>query len=192
MDFLKCLDNIYEFYLSNKDENKVDNMLISCLLSLHEADLPKLNKIYIKNSNIQGLGVFALKNIKKGDIISLYPSELVIYHDNDKIYPIGTERVIKKYNLNKNMDDYMKNNVYIYNINENYSIVGDPYYIKDTNHVGHILNDGCNDDENYKLNSNCIYYRYKIFILIVANRDINMNEELLVSYLQNYWEMINK
>lgn len=209
--FVKCLDDIYNFYIENKfndvikyDDKKIpiDHILIATWIALYEAPLPQLNKIFIAKSKIEGLGAFAKRNIKKGEIVSMYPSEIVQLHSDGKSYPTCSDRVMEKYNLEdeNNMDDYINNNRHIYKINENYSIAGDPYFISDTNFTGHILNDSCKSDGtkkgddmyniNSNMNQNCIYYPYKIFILIVACKDINMNEELLVSYQNDYWKAI--
>lgn len=190
-EFIKCLDDIYHFYIENKEEGDIDNVLISCWLALHEAPFPKLDKIYVAKSNIEGMGVFSKKPIKKGEIVSMYPSEMVIL---DQKYPIGTERLQKYMNNN-----YIYNNVYTYKVDDRYSILGDSHFISDTNMVGHILNDACSSDgtqegnKNYKTDKqNCIYYQYKnMFILIVACKDIDINEELLVAYQVDYWKMIS-
>lgn len=208
VEFIKGLDDIYNFYIENKfedvikyDDKKIpiDHILIATWIALHEAPLPQLNKNFIAKSKIEGLGAFAKRNIKKGEIVSMYPSEIVQLHCSGKSYPTCSDRVMEKYNLSdeNNMDEYINNNRNIYKMNENYSIAGD-HFISDTNFTGHLLNDACDgtkeNDDMYNIMSfrhqNCIYYPYKIFILIVACKNINKNEELLVSYQTDYWKAI--
>jgi len=183
IEFVKGLDVIYNFYLENKFEDMVDHILIAVWLALHEAPLPPLNKIFITKSNIEGLGVFALRDIKKGEIVSMYPSEVILYDNN-----LYLSDRIKKYE-----------NKYHYKIN-NYSIAG--VHFNDTNFCGHILNDVCQsdgtkegDDKYNKMSilNNCMYHPYKdIFILIVACKDVKIGEELTVSYQTDYWKVISK
>lgn len=199
-EFIEGLNDIYNFYQENKfvdtiEKIPIDHILIATWIALHEAPLPQLNKIFIAKSKIEGLGAFAKRNIIKGEIVSMYPSEVVLCGG----YPTCSDRIMEKYNLNddSNMNEYINNNRYHFKM-DNYSIAGDSYFINDTNFAGHVLNDAIKCDgtkdsiEKYKKCElqNCIYYPYKIFILIVACKDIKAGEELLVSYQTDYWKAI--
>jgi len=196
-ELLENLDTLYQFYQFNKLnhleivklENKkieIDHILIATHLSLSDAPLPFLNKVYIKKSKVDGLGVFAKEDLKKGEIVSMYPSDIVrIYHG---------KQYYEQYNVYCN--DYR----YAYKT-ELCTIMGVPSLIDNTNLVGHIVNDYCKTDgsetQNYIYNHlthenrNCKYYPYHIFILIVTTKDIKKGDELFVPYGIDYWSIIN-
>lgn len=171
---LSDLDTLYDYYIENKDvelDAEIDHLLIAMLVSFHQVPLCHLNKVYIDKSNIEGFGVFAKEYIKKGEIVSMYPSDVVrIYHQNE-YYEKCSDRT-----TNLNLSKYAYKT-------EQCVILGDSEFISDMNLVGHMINDGCHEQ-------NCVYYPYHIFILIVASKDINKDEELLVSYGVDYWTTI--
>ena len=193
-ELLANLDSLNTFYIENKDEHLekhdnfyIDHILIATYLSLCEAPLPQLNKVYIKKSNIEGLGVFALDYIKKGEIVSLYPSDIVRLYHGKEYYQVCA--------------DYAKvevNPKYAYKINDYCTIIADSQ-CHDMNLAGHIINDSVKlESDQYQLyhdlsqeKRNCLYYPYHLFILIVASKDIHKDEELLVSYGVPYWYVLN-
>lgn len=192
---LSYLDTLYHYYMENKETELISNMLIDHILiatyiSFHEVPFPQLNKVYIHKSTIEGLGVFAKENISKGEIVSMYPSDTVRIYKGNIYYEACSDRT-----TNTNNEKYAYKT-------EQCVILGDPQFTKDMNLVGHIVNDSCQTDglleNNIKygletmLKQNCVYYPYHIFVLIVASKDINKDEELLVSYGVDYWTTINK
>lgn len=196
-ELLENLDSLYQFYETNKDEHmemidnmKIDHILIATQLSLSDAPLPPLDKVYIKKSNIEGLGVFAKEDLKKGEIVSLYPSDIVRLHFGQFYHQAFND--VKEIN---------ENNRYAYKINDYCTIMGDPTLIDDMNLVGHIVNDFCKTDGTKEQNNiydkkahyyrNCMYYPYHIFVLIVTTKDIKKDEELLVMYGIDYWTVIH-
>jgi hypothetical protein len=198
-ELLENLDVLYEFYETNKDEhieiidNKtIDHILIATQLSLSDAPLPQLDKVYIKKSNVEGLGVFAKEDLKKGEIVSLYPSDIVRLHFGQ----------FYNQECNEYVKDIDENNRYAYKINDYCTIMGDPTLIHDMNLVGHIVNDSCKTDgtkeQNYIYDKkahhyrNCMYYPYHIFVLIVTTKEVKKDEELLVMYGIDYWTVIQK
>ena len=89
-----------------------------------------IDKVYIKPSKIHGNGLFAKVNINKGDIITLYPCDVLAYYPEEKRDSVGyifSEEIrdndIIKNNFNNNRKFYKD---YQYAINNTYSIIGMP------------------------------------------------------------------
>ena len=71
-------------------------------------------------------------------------------------------------------------NEYAYDLDKNYRIIGSPVFIKDTNYMGHFINDGAKSDstESNKVylsispsKSNCRFYHLKdLLIAIIATK----------------------
>lgn len=144
--------------------------------------------IYIKNSNIHGLGVFANKDFVEGEPITRYPAHY-IYKLNE--YPI--------YNINSSPPSNFKE--YRYDLNNNISIIGNSTIYNNLTLVGHMCNDGYkhNFETNNKKNRNSYNKKSKLYnnamflecddsiINIVSTKNIKKNEEILVAYGFNYW-----
>lgn len=182
-EFTNDLDTLYQYYLTNREEHleyvsniTIDHILIGLYLSLNEVPLPQLNKVYVNKSNIEGLGVFAACNINKGEIVSMYPSDVVRIYNGNKYCEFKSDRC-NKVDLK-----------HAYKVSKNTVIFGDPTLLDNMNLVGNMINDCINTD----FKPNVEYYPYNIFVLIVACHDIKKDEELLVSYGVDYWATIHK
>lgn len=168
----KCIQNLESPY----GDIKFDRFFSLLLLNMTTMSLPQLNKVIIKKSTIPtaGLGVFTNKNVKKGEILTIYPCDIFKIHmDVPNVpllnvnVPLVSNRVSCLHNF-KEYDDkdyfirdnltllekYTKSCKYMYNhryTNDNnikYSISGDPMYTDDMNFVGHIINDGAKSNGN--------------------------------------------
>jgi SET domain-containing protein len=198
-ELIDGLDTMYHFYKEHKSEHleitpiiTIDHILIATLLSLSEAPLPELNKVYLDKSKIDGLGVFAKENLIKGEIISMYPSDIVRLHQQNHYYEARSDQVKDNNDINER---------YAYKLNDYCSIMGDQNLINNTNLVGHFINDGSQTDGSYQHNQeynikthqtrNCKYYPYRLFVLIVTTKNVEKDEELLVPYGIDYWSIIN-
>lgn len=186
---LDDLDAINRYYISIKDEyiqmidgKSIDSILVTTCTSLCDVPFAKLDCVYVAPSNIEGFGVFAKRNLKRGEIVTIYPSDIVRLPGKDNLYyEFSSER--------KCIFDEK------YAYQTNYCIIaGDLSNIDDMNLVGHIVNDGtiCTKNNYNTKNNNCIYYPYHMFVLIVVDKDIKKGEELLVSYGIDYWKIINQ
>jgi SET domain-containing protein len=163
-----------------------------------------INKVHIKQSKIHGNGLFSSVNIKKGEIITLYPCDVLAYYpdkDRTKDYYVSyiySELLNENVNLKNKFDQnrkYYKN--YQLSVNDDYSIIGLPEYDNDPTYMGHICNDGARghtiaDKKIYEtvsiLKSNACYRNIcDCMMAIVAIRDIEINEEILVTYGHGYW-----
>jgi len=145
-----------------------------------------------------GNGVFATRDIKKGDIITYYPAHYI---------------QITSFPLILTKPEYTKgdkpNDEYLYtSIKGNYSITGHPRLTDNPYMLGHIVNDPCDEvfkreDETFgkwvgrylltvsmKRNSRFTELDSGL-IAITALKDIKKDEEILIAYDIQYWGMKN-
>ena len=201
----------YKFKLKNS-KCPLDNKKYTCdvmkLEFLSEILFVELDLVEIKPSTIHGNGVFAKKDIKKGDLITFYPGDVVEYNPNgDRHIPghitmaFSSQRFVDKFG-NPKSSEYM-NNDYAYDIGSNYTLIGCPYFMNDSNYMGHFINDGAKSnsteksDELYNkisyIKQNCRFYNYKgdLHVAIIATKDIKPGEELFIMYGTGYWKSYN-
>jgi len=159
-----------------------------------------IDKVVINKSKIHGNGLFAKVPIKKGDIITLYPCDILAYFpeaNRDKpdhiiAYMFSDDSIKDVFYENKK---YYKD--YQLVVNESYSIIGIPEICDNPAYLGHICNDGARghsekDKKIYEtvsvLKSNAYFKNIcDCMMAIVAIRDINIDEEILVTYGHGYW-----
>jgi uncharacterized protein Veg len=163
-----------------------------------------INKVHIKQSKIHGNGLFSSVNIKKGEIITLYPCDVLVYYpdkDREKDHYVSYiySEILNENNELKNKFEqnrqYYKG--YQLSVNDEYSIIGLPEYNNDPTYMGHICNDGA---RGHKPEDKLIYDKISILksnacfrnicdcmMSVVALRDISINEEILVTYGHGYW-----
>jgi SET domain-containing protein len=187
--------------VSEKRKNKVR---IETLLNLHYVINGKLDKVYIGPSRLHQNGVFAKRDISKGEIITFYPAHYV-FETKVKKRQINPQIVVSYLNSDITpINDDIRNR-YTYCITPGLSIGGDPKEYKDMTFVGHIVNDGIstksirynkNEEELYNrissMRNNSVYRDIKkMCVAIVAIADILKDEEILVSYSYRYWVEMN-
>ncbi len=99
----------------------------------------------------------------------------------------------------------MKNKYYGYNlqVDEQYCIMGCFDIINNTSYLGHMINDGGiidKSDKNFdnyyltsSMNANCVFTSISgLHMAIVASKDIEIGQELLITYGKKYWEEMDK
>jgi hypothetical protein len=138
-----------------------------------------------------GRGVFATRDITKGDFITLYPAHGVAF-DRDESgfgYYVGKTPYASEYRI-----EHTKTNM---------GYVGNKDIISPL-FMGHIINDMYPNVEKFKDKnnlgattvsyilhsitfSNCTFKEGKYFMIIQATKDIKKDEELSVQYGYNYW-----
>ena len=167
----------------------------------------KLNKCRVGKSIVHNNGVFATRDIKKLELITLYPADIV------KPYPDGrgtkgglvkygiynSNFISEKYHVTDRDDLRLKLlHHYDFELSPKVSIIGNPKIIDNPAYLGHMINDNCNngkDAEEYSnslQNSNVVakpIYDAK-YITVIASRDIKCGEELFLSYGFKYWNEI--
>ena len=215
----KYINSVYlDNYESYKDEVKcpdgktyiVDGSKLQSLNGILKFDL---DKGYIGKSEIKSAenGLFAKKDILKGEMVTFYPGDIASYVPNeDKIKHehVSLETYSQRFktqfekNIKKERDATAMMNKYTYDVDTNYRIIGSPYFRDDTNYMGHFINDGAklNPTETGKeyleaslLKSNCGYCHMKdLLIGIVATENIKKDDEFYITYGVEYWENYNK
>jgi len=164
-----------------------------------------IDKVVIKPSKVHGNGLFAKVHIKKGDIITLYPCDILAYFpeaNRDKPGHIVAYMFSDELKDNQEIKDTFNTNKKYYKdyqlaVNESYSIMGIPEIYNNPAYLGHFCNDGARghtpeDKKIYEtisvLKSNAFFKNIcDCMMAIVAIRDINIGEEILVTYGHGYW-----
>ena len=197
----KVEDFIYSVYLENCDSHKEE---IKCpldkktyivdgakLQSLNSRGDFKLNKCYIGKSEIKtaGDGLFAKNDILKDELITFYPGDIASYVPNgDMIKPdhISVETYSHRFknhfgeNIKKERESRSLINEYTYDLDKNYRIIGSPYFKKDTNYLGHFINDGV------QLKTNCRFYHLKdLHVAMIATKNIKKDEAFISLIIPN-------
>lgn len=183
----------------------LDTVKIDTLSFIMQDD--NIDNVEVKSSPVHGKGVFATKNIKEGDLITLYPGDIVAYipdangkDKNHLVLPFYSERMEKANSeaSNKKENIYDLYSSYKYNVNDHYTIIGCPEFTDNPSYCGHLINDRCDFDkitpEIYsklsllKTNSKFVNIARDSHVVIVARRDIVKGEEIFISYGVGYWE----
>jgi hypothetical protein len=162
------------------------------------------NSVYIDQSkvDVNGIGIFASRNIPSGEIVTFYPSHYAVFNTGMKDWRIiMTSPWIENKQLVYS-DDYRLS--YAFDVEKEYSIVGHPDLIQYPNFIGHIVNDGARGHFTYHNHQDEYFYNIVslekrnvkfqtftssnfILVGIVSTKDIKKDEELLVSYGYEYW-----
>lgn len=157
------------------------------------------SSIEIRKSNIHGNGLFAKKDIIKGDIITFYPIDCIVdennvnsqglvgHRFNDKIFNIDTK--------------------YKVDINGSISIYGNPENTQGSAMLDHMINDSesITIDDKEKINKHNIkklvgnyilksknnarmeYNKDRTLCYYIARTDIKKDDEILASYSPMFW-----
>ena len=210
-------DFLYKTYLQNykskikilkinNNKNHIDYLKFEYLTWT----LPfNLNNVEVRKSKVHGLGVFAKKKILKGELITFYPGDILEYSPDenrdkgDRHLACFTSKRFNNHYKDKKPDKKDRNNDYAYDINKKYTIIGCPCFKDDPNYVGHFINDGAKSSLSERskeiyikitiLKSNCVFYNLKnLHIAIISTKNININDELFISYGPEYWDSYNK
>jgi len=177
---------------------------------IHAIDLS--DKVCIKKSRIHKNGLFASQDLKKGELVTFYPCDIVMTFKTKKgkksVQGCRSGRFEKAYeavfgDLNnplhkQSFSHYCANNQYIYELDNETSIIADPVFKKSDNYLGQFINDGARASTNPKshgiyktvssLRTNCeLVPLAKLHLAIRTTKDIKKGEELLRTYGVNYW-----
>lgn len=171
-----------------------------CSLSSDMKDDAFSSCVVVGNSKY-GKGVFTTQDVKKGDILTIYPAHWIEFFDEN--------------NRNKGIsldprDPSIYTSTYGYLLsNKKVRIVGDPEKTDKSCMLGHLINDGCDEVDKrpnekfgdwairYYLCSqkqvNCLFVEDKEtkIVYVVASKDIKNGEELYLSYGYAYWAIYN-
>lgn len=199
-------------FLTKEIEGKtvrIDKLKILLLYTRYK--LPNIGKVHIDKSTIHGKGVFASMDIKKGELLTFYPADVVLFKMQSEetkkplFYTQFSQEIIKEYDRNEDrLKKFAENTTYRLDMDERYSIIGYPKFDQDSNFLGHYINDWFDGDpfkmneQEYLKNSlqriNCGSRPTKggLHIAVVAIKDISRGEELLTAYGTKYWETFRR
>ena len=193
--FTKLLSESDDYY--EKELKKED--LLKMKLGLN------LNKVHVKESKIHGNGLFAKTNIKQGEIITIYPCDILAYYpekNRDAKEHVVAYLFCEELKDNQEAKDLFHENKKYYKdyqlvINETYSAIGLPEITNNPTYLGHLCNDGARahtpeDKKIYEsvsvLKSNAFFKNIcDCMMAVVAIKDIKENDEILVTYGHGYW-----
>jgi len=192
----------------NNNEYIIDKLKLEYLSEMIPFELELDKKIELKESKIHGLGVFAKQKINKGELITFYPGDFVEYTSNeDRHLPHHLTILFRSKRLENRFgqvtDSSYRNSDYGFDLNNHYAIIGCPQFNDDTNYMGHFINDGARTNsteksneiylEISKLKRNCKFHILKdLHVAIISTKNINIDEELYVTYGISYWFNKNK
>lgn len=175
-------------------------MLMTLRLPLGQKCFPKTE---LKKSPIHGRGIFAIDRIPRGQIITMYPGDIVKVKtsvgesDQEKLCGFFNSPHLP-FHLCRVEDIPNIVSIYGFEINDTYSIAGHPELDEDVAYRGHLINDGARshsprDANVYRTVSltklNCQYLPIlDSHVVIVATRDIQPGEEILATYGYDYWK----
>jgi len=200
---MKMFDYIYENNYKNQIKydyspitNKINSIDILKRTLMNKLTFNKLDVVEVRKSTVHGNGVFAKQNIKKNDILTFYPVDILKFRVEENLYiPSFSKRYLNKYGpeYEKKFEHYQ------YCTPDNNIIVGCPDFIDNNNYIGHIINDISKHnktkksiEEYEKISENCnatLYNcsKYNLYVPVIANRDITKDEEIFVHYGVQYW-----
>jgi SET domain-containing protein len=212
------IEDINKFLSENYEKNKYSEVITTpdgkeIVFDIQKINLLKkilpfeLSKVEVLKSNLHGNGVFAKTFIKKGELITFYPGDIVRYYPNGR-KKLKNEKIWHSVYYSDRYDkirerDNMWDDDYAINLDNYYSICSHSGFTNDSNYLGHIINDGAKHNSTEKseklymkitqIKSNCIYYPMidNFHLAIVSKRDIKKGEELYVSYGMLYWRSRN-
>ena len=143
--------------------------------------------VYLSESKIHGIGIFAKQNIEKNELITLYPAHYITVVSN-----IPFRMSLTKLKLDpKIFSDYSLR------YDENIIFTGNPLLTKNENVIGHLCNDGYKHNFITKNKKNIKKYNKKRkeynntsfrsiedtnFMGIVSTKNIKKDDEILVDY----------
>lgn len=197
---MNCINEIYKNnknqYLKNDKTNKIDILRMKLM---NKMTFCHLDSAEVRKSKVHGKGVFATKDIKKDEIITFYPVDILqLPVNNEGSVCSFSDRYKSKYGkiINPNVEYYK------YYCSDNVVIIGDPTFTNNNNYLGHMINDISTHDKTNKSikaynkiadSANCDFVEPdddNLFLPVLANRDIRKDEELFVSYGPQYWQNI--
>mmetsp|Transcript_4251 Transcript_4251/g.13566 ORF Transcript_4251/g.13566 Transcript_4251/m.13566 type:complete len:302 (+) Transcript_4251:96-1001(+) len=186
----------------HKKEGLVDkDVVCRNLLSMRVPGL-RLDRCTTKMSAIHGMGVFATRDIKKGELVTLYPGDAVFYWADGDRSPSNDFSVFFGAHIPPEGRDGKKSSTtqskeYELRADNWTSLVGDPALVSDHAYLGHICNDGAaclkpGGKGEYEAATDAARNAEHVGLEGAhfgtrATRSISAGEEVLVTYGAGYW-----
>lgn len=162
-------------------------------LMMTRLDIPHWNKVKSAESKVPGAGrgLFAATDIKKGELITCYPGDILLQPNG----LLGVPEYLEK------DEKLLRTLLFKYSvgsIRDGIAVMGLPEKVDDMAYAGHLINDGAKPPTNeaeleryVQESEHCRNVEHcpleNIHMVTIALRDIKAGEELLVSYGPVYW-----
>ncbi len=144
--------------------------------------------IEIRESSVPngGEGIFATRDIEKGEYITTYPVCWIIVTEDGKRSYACAEKCYEDYKKLVS-EGYLDDTCGHYSVGlwEDFTILGDPTIRTDNRLFGHMINDLSLTEEGYEEDERNVAFS---FLDIHAIKDIKEGEELSVAYGKDYWD----
>lgn len=169
------------------------------LLATRNSDL-HLARSAVRESSLHGRGLFALRDLAQGELITFYPGDaLLIWKDSDRSPDRDVGVLFGAHVLERDPERVLSEGArgFEVQVSETTSLVGDPELCDDQAYLGHMCNDGsmCSSPEeraSYEQESasasNAAFIGIEgCHFSVQATRAIKAGAEILVSYGAGYW-----
>ena len=222
IDFTGVIYKSPEYYDLTNKLNLLYKFQIDLRTSLHNCSPPEGNDIFVersalpikvnsvecKPSRTHGKGVFATRNIRRGEVITFYPADVIMiktmFEDRQAYRFKFNDRMCRKYNVingESTLAGFDWIDYYLLDYSNNIQFSGNPELCDDSTYLGHMCNDAavCPPEEKdggarvyarvvmVRVNAEFIMDRENLIAAVVAYKDINQGEEIFVPYGPEYW-----
>jgi hypothetical protein len=193
----------------------IDTVKMSLMTSFLFLECPFTVNVILKPSPVHGKGVFAVRDIKAGSLLTLYPADIIQFRpkgitlekakfltqEGGSALLSTSERIQNRIKSKTKLEkEFLKLKKYRLMISAQYSIVGDPTFDDNPFYLGHFINDRftCTSSSEKarklyltlsmtKMNCRHVTIENDLHTAIVATRDLKCGEELFMSYGSDYW-----
>jgi|TARA_R110001583_G_scaffold45685_1_gene143616 hypothetical protein len=136
-----------------------------------------------------GEGLFATRDIEKGEYITTYPVCWVVVTEEGKRSYATCQDIYENYeDMVKGENDYLNTKCGNYSVGlfEDFTVLADPDVRYDNRLFGHMVNDlSVSGESDYLVDKRNVAFS---FLDIHAVKDIKKGEELSLCYGQEYWD----
>ena len=159
-----------------------------------------INRTELRSESVAGLGLFAMRDIQPGELITCYPGDVLMYHPTDGILFGG--HVPESMRHTELVDSWWLD--YSLAEDDDYAVVAIPGLNQDPAYLGHYANDGARllgvdesaADEYVAAserarNAQHVDIEGGLHMVTLATRRIRSGEEIFVSYGEEYWLEFN-
>ena len=153
-------------------------------------EIPELMKVQVAESAIHGVGVFAVKHINRGEVVTMYPSHGAGTETGPGKVMLDIPGTRPEYqDLVLNMGEDTKKYEFVENGVHQVGIPSVRYPCL----LGHLLNDGSDISTKgtytttWLTRNNAVFNVHRNVCYVQAVRDIEPGQEVTVAYGERYW-----